>query len=156
LLKGTEARFGLLSTEAAGSAARPTSASPRKLTSGPYKKIGRDVPISDILILLFDHLVGGSEQIGRDLEPENFRCIQIDYEPELCRVLNWKIGWLFAFEDSQNVRAGATIKVGVISAIPNQRALSCDRRPCAYHRKGTSVHNLNDLLSVPPRKSAWL
>ena len=30
---------GSFSTEAAGSAARPTSASPRKLTSGPNKKL---------------------------------------------------------------------------------------------------------------------
>jgi hypothetical protein len=107
---------------------------------------------SDIVTLLFDHLVGGSEQSGRDLEPENFRCIQIDYELELYRILNWKLGWLFAFEDSRKVGTGATINVGVISAIPNQRALSCDGRPCAYHRKGTSLHRINDLLSVPPRE----
>jgi hypothetical protein len=34
-----DVRTGSFSTEAAGSAARPTSASPRKLTSGRYKKI---------------------------------------------------------------------------------------------------------------------
>ena len=39
---------GSFSTEAADSAARPTSASPRKLTSGHYKKIGRDGPIGDV------------------------------------------------------------------------------------------------------------
>jgi hypothetical protein len=39
--------FGSLSTEAADSAARPTSASPRKPTSGPYEKFRRDGPISD-------------------------------------------------------------------------------------------------------------
>ena len=44
----------------------------------------------------------------------------------------------------------------LVSAIPNQRVLSCDGRPCAYHRKGISLHRLNGLLSVPPRKSAWL
>jgi hypothetical protein len=32
-------RFGSFSTEAAGSAARSTSAWPQKLTSGPYKKL---------------------------------------------------------------------------------------------------------------------
>ena len=35
---------GSFSTDAAGFAARPTSVSPRKLTSGPCKKFGRDGP----------------------------------------------------------------------------------------------------------------
>ena len=35
---GVDVRSGSLSTEALGSAARPTSASPRKLTSGPNEK----------------------------------------------------------------------------------------------------------------------
>ena len=36
---GVDVRSGSFSTEAADSAARPTSASPRKLTSGPNEKL---------------------------------------------------------------------------------------------------------------------
>ena len=60
--------FGSFSTEAAESAVRPTSASPRKLTSGHYKKNGRDGLITDIGSRLFDHLVGEHEEVMRNSE----------------------------------------------------------------------------------------
>ena len=60
-LSKANVRCGSFSTEAAGSAARPTSASPRKLTSGPYDKLVAMGQRATSAYLL-DHLVGGGEQ----------------------------------------------------------------------------------------------
>ena len=49
--------FGSLSTEAAGFAARPNSASPRKLTSGPSEKLVATGQISELVGPLFHRLI---------------------------------------------------------------------------------------------------
>jgi hypothetical protein len=54
----------------------------------------RFVPKADIASLL-DHLVGAGEQGGRQLEAKGFGHGQIDGQFKVCRLLNWKVGWLF-------------------------------------------------------------
>ena len=66
--------WGSLSTEAAAPAARPTSASPQKLTSVPNEKFGRDGPQRDSCAatknIPFDHFVGARDERWGHLEAE--------------------------------------------------------------------------------------
>ena len=73
---------------------RPTSASPRKLTSGHYKKNGRDGLITDIGSRLFDHLVGEHEEVMRNSEAECFGGLEMDDEIKLGRLLDRDVGGL--------------------------------------------------------------
>jgi len=45
---------------------------------------------------LFDHLVGDSEQRWWHREAECFGGLEVDHKLELGRLLDWKIGQLFA------------------------------------------------------------
>jgi len=71
---------------------------------------------------LFDHLVG--EQLHRigDSEAKCFGRLHIDDELELCRLLNWQVGWLLALENTPHIVAGLTVGVGSVSAIAHKTA----------------------------------
>jgi hypothetical protein len=44
---------------------------------------------------LFDHLIRPRKQGGRQVEAKRFCGGQVDDQFEMCRLLNWKVGWFF-------------------------------------------------------------
>ena len=52
---------------------------------------------------LFDHLVGGDQETGRDGEPQRPRGFQVDNGFELGRRLHRKVGWLVAAQDAVDI-----------------------------------------------------
>ena len=71
---------------------------------------------------LFDRLVGGCEQRGRNVEAERFRGLEIDRELVFDRLLNRQIGWLGALEDAVDVPCCLAELFREISAISDQAA----------------------------------
>jgi hypothetical protein len=53
--------------------------------------------------LLFDHLVGAAKQRRRHLDAERFCCLEVDYQLELGRLLDRKVGGLLAAQDAIDV-----------------------------------------------------
>jgi hypothetical protein len=83
--------------------------------------------------LLLDDLVGSREQRSWHDEAEGLCCIPVDHEWKFDWVLNWKVRRIFTFEDSRDVRTGASIDVRIIWTIPYQGTLVRRRGPRAYH-----------------------
>src|ERR1700731_3671953 len=50
--------------------------------------------------VLFDHLVGGGEQCGRNFKPERLRGLYVDGELESRRLFERQVGGLRAFENA--------------------------------------------------------
>src|ERR1700737_4462532 len=73
------------------------------------------VPTADICSaaneVLFDHLVGGGEQCGRNFKPERLRGLYVDGELESRRLFERQVGGLRAFENESNVVATFVIAV---------------------------------------------
>jgi hypothetical protein len=70
------------------------SAIPPKADMVQHRCNVRFVPKADILRRskkcdLFDHLVGDSEEIGRNCEMKRFGRLKIDSQIEFCRLLDW-------------------------------------------------------------------
>ena len=51
----------------------------------------------------FDHLIGASEQRGRDCEAERFGSLEVDNQLVFGRRLDRHVGWLLALEDAIDV-----------------------------------------------------
>src|SRR6516165_5495974 len=71
---------------------------------------------------LFDHLVGASEQLGRNGETQCLRSFQVDDQLELGRLYHRQIGGLFAFENAADINAGLAPCICEAAAIAHQAA----------------------------------
>jgi hypothetical protein len=69
---------------------------------------------------LFDHLVGGDQQVGRYGQAERLRGLQVDDQFELGRPNHRQIGRLRAFENVTNVDAKLSVHVGNAVAIAQE------------------------------------
>jgi hypothetical protein len=70
----------------------------------------------------FDHLVGGCEQRGRNVEAEQFRGPEINREFVFDRPLDRQISWLGGSEDAVDITRGLSELFREISAIGDQAA----------------------------------
>src|SRR5215475_8185982 len=90
---------------------------------------------------LFDQLVGGGEEGPWHVEAERPGGLHIDDQLVLGRCLNWKVGWVLAFEDAVNVTCCAYIgingrwPVGEKTATLGEIAERIDRRQPVTTRK---------------------
>src|SRR6516162_2637393 len=67
-----------------------------------------------------DHLVGGSEQSWCHRETERSRCLEINDQLELARLLDRKVGGLLALEDAIDIGCGAAEQIGALNSVGNQ------------------------------------
>ena len=61
---------------------------------------------------LFDHLVGAGERCRWHTEAQRFGGIEVDEQLDLCRLLDWKVGYVPAFENSGGIDADLTERLG--------------------------------------------
>src|SRR5262245_2594541 len=71
---------------------------------------------------LFDHLVGAQLEFADDGEAERLRCLEIDGELELGRLLDGKIARLRALENFVHVACGATKQVRQVGPVGGKPA----------------------------------
>src|SRR4051812_45788762 len=83
---------------------------------------------------LFDHLVCAGKHIWRHREAKSLGGFQIDHQRKPCRLLDWKVSRLFAFENTVGV-TGRLLKlfdnvdsVGRQTAIHSKEPETIDRR----------------------------
>src|SRR5215831_10979206 len=69
---------------------------------------------------LFDHLVGGREQSWWHTEIKRSRCLEINDQLELARLLDRKVGGLLALEDAIDIGCAAAEQVGAINTVSDQ------------------------------------
>ena len=92
-------------------------------------------------ISLYD-LVSAQQDRSRNVQTQSLGGFQIDRQLEFCRVLDWKTGWLFAFQDSIHIHGCAIEKlddirpIGHEPALSRGRAVSIDRRHPIAGRRG--------------------
>jgi hypothetical protein len=72
---------------------------------------------------LFDHLVGEREELGRKLDAERLRGLEIDHQLELGRLLHRQLVRLGALEHLARHDAGLAHDVGDVGAVAQQTAL---------------------------------
>src|SRR5262249_14294798 len=66
---------------------------------------------------LLDHVVGSGEQRRRDGEAERFRCLEVDDQLELGRLLHRQSAGLRAFEDAVDIGRGAAEEIGEVRSV---------------------------------------
>src|SRR5262245_14264305 len=104
-------------------------------------------PIADIAYLL-DHLVGKSQQRGRQCKAKRPRSPQVDDKFEFSWLLHRKIARIGAFENSVHVAAGLTALVIKVHRIRHEAA-SIHKLPMPPHRRQLSFSSqVDQLLSV--------
>src|SRR5215468_11573583 len=71
-----------------------------------------------------DHLVSSCEQCRRDRDAERLRCLEVDHQLELSRLLDGEIAGLGAFEDLADIHAHLAIPIREAGCVTYQAASS--------------------------------
>src|SRR5262245_41454387 len=87
-----------------------------------YYRPVRFVPIADIGLRLFDHLVGASEQRGRHLDAEHAGGLHVENKLELAGLLDRQVVRLRTLEDATGIEADLPIHVRDIGPVAHQAA----------------------------------
>src|SRR6516225_1136933 len=100
--------------------------------------------------ILFDHLVGASEQRGRHVDAEHLGGLQIDDELESGGLLHQQIGGLDAFDDATGIAANLAINVGEVGSVthPGRRL---PRIRVSYRLPGRHVAS----IASPVEHAGW-
>src|SRR5215469_1898615 len=75
---------------------------------------------------LFDHLVSGGEQRSWNGQPKCLGGLEVDYQFELGRCLNGKVGRLLAAQNTIDVGCRASPCSDRVEAVGEQTALGCE------------------------------
>src|SRR5262245_47180367 len=95
---------------------------------------------------LFDHLVG--EQGPWHGEAERLGGLHIDDELVFGRCLNWKVGWLLAFEDAVNVTGCADVGINGRWPVGEEAATMGEIAERIDRRQPVSTRKRNDEISM--------
>src|SRR5262249_34041353 len=68
----------------------------------------------------FNYLVGNREQLVWNLEAKRLRGFEVDDQLEFHRLLDWQVGWPFAFENPAGVDTGKAICIDEIGSVTDQ------------------------------------
>ena len=101
---------------------------------------------------LFDYLVGAGKQGRRQLEAKRLCRGQVDDHLEMCRLLDWKVGWFFTLDDASAVLASRAIHLDCIWAIRDQRPVLGSSRKAVNGSAFDARYALENLLSIAMRK----
>src|SRR6476619_6183026 len=83
----------------------------------------RYVPTAEANEVLFDHLVGGGEQCGRNFKPERLRGLYVDGELESRRLFERQVGGLRALENAVDKGRHASEVLVEIRAVRHQATI---------------------------------
>jgi hypothetical protein len=78
---------------------------------------------SHLRTALFDDLVCPAKERERDYQLESLCSLEIDHEPELGRLLDWKISRLCALQDLVHVGSGLSERISKTGPIGHETAL---------------------------------
>src|SRR5262245_17534190 len=104
-------------------ASRPLSpvATQHSLPSGRYSLLGPDFHRLDRTSLRLahslDHLVGEQKERFRDREPKCFRCLEVDSQVELGRLLHGQVGGPSALQNLVHVAGRASEQIVLARAV---------------------------------------
>ena len=69
---------------------------------------------------LFDHFVGGSEQLRLNVEAERLSSLEVDDELKFSGLHDWQVGWLFTLENPPYIDAGLPICVREVCPVAGE------------------------------------
>jgi hypothetical protein len=72
---------------------------------------------------LFDHLIGGSQQLGGNFNAERLGGLEIDRQFVLCGRLHRHVGRLLAFEDAVDITRRAPVRFDRVSPATAAKAV---------------------------------
>src|SRR6516162_12913 len=96
----------------------------------------------------FNHLVGGGEQPGEDLEFEGSCGLDIDDQLELGRPVDRQVRRLRAFEDATGIESGAAICVSGVVPIADHAASHREVAGASDHRNVVSSRQHRELTGA--------
>src|SRR6476660_5356397 len=73
-------------------------------------------PLS-LLQASFNNLVGAGEQHRWNFEAERLGGLEIENQLDLCRLLDRKVGRLFAFENAPSIDTNLTVRLGKAASV---------------------------------------
>src|SRR5262249_23685736 len=95
-----------------------------------------------------DHFVGPRQHVRWNNETDLLCCFQIDDELELCRLLDWQVRGLCAFQDFVHVSCGAAIQVGIAHAVEHEAPIFHIFWPVVYRWQPALYRAVCNLLSL--------
>jgi hypothetical protein len=98
--------------------------------------------------VLFDDLVGAGEQRLRHGEAERLRGLHIDDQLELGRLLEWKLGGVFAFQHPVDVVGGFSLCGAEVGPIRHQTAQGGELLESGRRREAFMCRKFDDLANV--------
>src|SRR5436190_3698389 len=104
--------------------------------------------------LLFDHLVGASEESWRHVEAECPGGLHVDHQLVLRWRLHRQLAGLLTLEDAIDVAGGAAILIGIVGAITHQAARACEVAERIYGRHVVPSRERRDHLRMVGAEAA--
>src|SRR5262245_1243377 len=104
---------------------RPMSALPRKRTNSgalDLSALCQKRTFAPQQKTLFDHLIGGDKQGGRNGEAKRLGGLEIDSQMEFGWLNNRQVAWFFALENPAGINADLAINIGDAYAVGHQAA----------------------------------
>ena len=96
--------------------------------------------------VLFDHLVGESEELGGNIEAERLGSLEIDHNSNLVGLNDRQVSRLFALEDATGIDARLAMRIGKVRSVAHQAT-----------RRGKLAHDIDRRHSMgaanPTRRS---
>src|SRR5437763_13399951 len=89
----------------------------------------------------FDYLIGEREQLGRNLEAERLRGLEVDDQLEPGRLIDRQVGRLLAFENPRGIHADPAISIHQAVPVaheatsPGHLTIDIDGRHCVLFRE---------------------
>src|SRR5262249_51770645 len=93
----------------------------------------------------FNHLIRPRQHVGRNRQTDLLRCLEIDDELKLGRLLNGKVGGLGTFEDFIHIGCGPTSQVAEVHPVGHKSAGFHMFRPFAHDRETVFNSELREL-----------
>ena len=93
---------------------------------------------------LLDQCIHAGEQRGRYGEAQCLGGLDVNRQFELRGLLDRKVCWFGALENSINIRGRAAMQVGIIRPICDQCTLFCRYWPSEYRRKAVAQCGFNE------------
>src|SRR5215469_11109514 len=104
---------------------------------------------------LFDHLVGGNEQVGRYIEAKCLGSLEIDSRLEPCRSLNWQISWFVTTQDAVDIRGSQPKQVVLIGPVRHEAAGHDEGLERVDRRQAVPSSERDDEIAMDDGTGVW-